>query len=451
MSQEKFEKVVQSIRDAMPESHVPGAAVGIAVGNQTFITGLGVTNVDHPIEVTDETLFQIGSISKTFTATAIMRLVEMGKLDLNAPVRQYLPDFKVADESVAAKTTVRHLLTHSTGWNGDVFTDTGTNDDALAIYVEKLAGEEQLAPPDTLFSYNNAAFSVAGLLIETVTGKTYEAAIKELVFAPLGMERSFFFARDLLTFRFAAGHAVIEDTAKVQRPWELPRAVNPAGGITCHVKDLLRYARFHMGDGTAVDGTRLLGPESMRLMQTPQFPINDHDGDVGLSWWIKEVNGVKFIEHGGSTLGQNAELVIAPERQFAVAILTNGDHGRLSIEAGVKVALKEFLATEEPAPVLLDATSEQLQEYVGQYVRPAMDFVATLEDGSLFVQISPKVDLGEEERPPDPPPFKLAMCGTDQMVITEGMYKDIRAEFLRKEDGGIGWLRLGARINRRVE
>jgi CubicO group peptidase (beta-lactamase class C family) len=343
------------------------------------------------------------------------------------------------------------LLTHSTGWNGDVFTDTGTNDDALAIYVEKLAGEEQLAPPDTLFSYNNAAFSVAGLLIETVTGKTYEAAIKELVFAPLGMERSFFFARDLLTFRFAAGHAVIEDTAKVQRPWELPRAVNPAGGITCHVKDLLRYARFHMGDGTAVDGTRLLGPESMRLMQTPQFPINDHDGDVGLSWWIKEVNGVKFIEHGGSTLGQNAELVIAPERQFAVAILTNGDHGRLSIEAGVKVALKEFLATEEPAPVLLDATSEQLQEYVGQYVRPAMDFVVTLEDGSLFVQISPKVDLGEEERPPDPPPFKLAMCGTDQMVITEGMYKDIRAEFLRKEDGGIGWLRLGARINRRVE
>jgi CubicO group peptidase (beta-lactamase class C family) len=168
-----------------------------------------------------------------------MRLVEMGKLDLNAPVRQYLPDFQVADESVAAKTAVRHLLTHSTGWNGDVFTDTGTNDDALAIYVKKLAGEEQLAPPDTLFSYNNAAFSVAGLLIETVTGKIYEAVIKELVFTPLGMERAFFFARDLLTFRFAAGHAVIEDTARVQRPWELPRAVNPAGGITCHVKDLL--------------------------------------------------------------------------------------------------------------------------------------------------------------------------------------------------------------------
>ncbi len=451
MSQEKFDKIIQAVREAMEENHVPGVAVGVAFGDETYTAGLGVTNVDNPLEVTGETLFQIGSISKTFTATAVMRLVDMGKLDLNAPIRHYLPDFKVADESVSAKATVRHLVTYSGGWEGDVFTDTGTNDDALRVYVEKLADVVQLAPPDTLFSYNNAAFSVAGLLVETVTGKSYEAAIKELIFEPLGMTRSFFFARDLLTFRFASGHVVIDDVPKVQRPWELPRAVNPAGGITCHPKDLLRYARFHMGDGTTEDGTRLLSPESMQLMQTPQFRINDHDGDVGLAWWIKTTNGIKFIEHGGSTLGQNAELVIAPEKRFALVIFTNGDHGGLPIHAGFETALKEFLDTEEPAPVALDTTPEQLQQYVGKYVRPAMDFVVTLEDGSLFVQIIPNVDLETEEKPPNPPPFKMALCGEDQVFITEGMYKDLRAEFLRKEDGSIGWLRLGARINGRVE
>ncbi|NPV67716.1 MAG: beta-lactamase family protein [Anaerolineae bacterium] len=451
MSQEKFEKVVQIVRNMMEEHHVPGVAVGLVHGDQTFTAGLGVTSVDNPLAVTDETLFQIGSISKTFTATAVMRLVEAGKLDLNAPVRHYLPGFRVADESVAATTTVRHLLTHSTGWDGDVFTDTGTNDDALATYVEKLAGVEQLAPPDTLFSYNNAAFSIAGLLIEKVTGKTYEAAIKELIFAPLGMERSFFFARDLLTFRFAVGHVVIDNAPRVQRPWELPRAVNPAGGITCHIRDLLRYARFYMGDGTTEDGTCLLTPESMQLLQTPTFPINDFDGDVGLSWWIKTLNGVKFIEHGGTTLGQNSRLVIAPARQFAIAILTNGDHGRMPIDEGVKLALREFLGVEEPAPTPIDVTPEQLQEYVGKYARPAMSFDVTLQDGSLFVSISQSVELETEEKPPAPPPIKLAMCGKDQAYLTEGIYKDIRAEFLRREDGRIGWLRLGARINKRIE
>jgi CubicO group peptidase (beta-lactamase class C family) len=347
--------------------------------------------------------------------------------------------------------TIRHLLTHSGGWDGDIFTDTGTNDDALRLYVEGLANVEQIAPPDRLFSYNNAAFSIAGLLIETVTGKTYEAAIKELIFDPLGMKRSFFFSRDLLTFRFAVGHVVIEDAARVQRPWELPRSVNPAGGITCHVQDLLRYAHFYMGDGTLEDGTLLLSQASMQLMQTPQFPINDHDGDIGLAWWVKEVGGIKFIEHGGTTSGQNAELVIAPQKQFALVMFANGDHGGLVIREAVKLALKEFFDVEEPEPTILDATPEQLQEYVGLYTRPAMDFAVTLQDGSLFVQILTKIDLGEEERPPDPPPFKLALCGVDQVIITEGIYKDIRSEFLRKDDGSLGWLRLGYRIDKRVE
>ncbi|MEQ9030807.1 MAG: serine hydrolase domain-containing protein, partial [Aggregatilineales bacterium] len=348
MSQEKFEKVVQIVKEMMEEHHVPGIALGIIDGDQTYTTGLGVTSVDNPLDVTDETLFQIGSITKTYTTTAIMCLVEQGKLDLNARVRQYLPNFKVLDDSVADKVTVKHLVTHSAGWVGDVFTDTGSNDDSMKLYMEQMAELDQLAPPDTVFSYNNAAFAVAGHLIEIVTGKPYEAAIQELIFEPLGLERSFFFPRDMMTFRFVVGHVVIDDVAKVQRPWSIPRSSNAAGGITCHVKDLLSYARLHMEDGTTKDGTRLLSSETVQLMQTPQFPINDFDGDIGLSWWIKERNGVKLVGHGGTTIGQTCDMVFAPSKRFAIAILANGNQGSLPVHAGFKVALKEYLGIEEP-------------------------------------------------------------------------------------------------------
>ena len=451
MSQEKFDEIVKAVQTIMEEQKVPGITIGVVDGDQTYTTGLGVTNADNPLDVTNETLFQIGSATKTFTATALMILAESGKIDFDAPVRQYLPDFKVADESVAAMATVRHLVTHSAGWVGDVFDDTGNNDDALRLYVDKMAELEQLAPPDTLFSYNNAAFCVAGRVIEVITEKPYEEAIKELIFEPLGLERSFFFPRDLVTFRFAVGHIVIEDQAKVQRPWAIPRSSNAAGGIACHVQDLLSYARFYMGDGTTADGTRLLSEESMKLMQTPQFPMNDEDGDIGLSWWIKEINGIKTIGHGGGTLGQTCDFVIAPQQKFAVAILTNASQGGSAIKEGVKTALKEFLDIEDTPPTPIEATVEQLEVYVGKYTRPVMDTEVTLEGNRLIAQISTNSGIPTEEEAPAPPPISMTLCGEDQLVVTEGMYKDMRVEFIRKEDGSIGWMRLGARINNRVE
>ncbi|NIP34966.1 MAG: serine hydrolase, partial [Thermoplasmata archaeon] len=103
----------------MREFHVPGVAVGVLHGDETFTEGLGVTNVDHPIAVDETTLFQIGSITKTFVGTLAMRLVETGKLELDAPIRTYLPDFRVLDEEASEKATMRHLFTHTAGWVGD--------------------------------------------------------------------------------------------------------------------------------------------------------------------------------------------------------------------------------------------------------------------------------------------------------------------------------------------
>lgn len=239
-----------------------------------------VTSLENPLPVTADTLFQVGSITKTFTGTALMRLVEAGKVRLEDPVRKYLPEFRVKSEEVSAAVTVRHLLTHTAGWVGDYFDDFGLGDDALARMVAALAELPQLTPPDTVWAYNNAGLYVAGRIVEVVVGKPYEEALKELVLEPLGLEHAYFFAQDVITRRFAVGHLTGEAGPFVARSWALPRCANPVGGLITSVRELFKYARFHLGQGPA-----LLKTESRRLMQTP---VREADAGrlMGLTWFI---------------------------------------------------------------------------------------------------------------------------------------------------------------------
>src|SRR5215216_3383990 len=182
---------------------IPGVAIGVIAGDREHATGFGVTNVDHPLPVDTDTLFQIGSTTKTFTGTTVMRLVEQGKLDLEAPVRTYLPAFRVADPVVSQQVRLRHLLTHTAGWQDPSFVETGDGDDALARFVDGMADLPQIAPLGNYFSYNNGAVCLAGRVIEAVTGQTYEAAVAELVLSPLGLERASFFPEEIMTDAFA--------------------------------------------------------------------------------------------------------------------------------------------------------------------------------------------------------------------------------------------------------
>lgn len=160
-----FRAVAETLVAAMRQYQVPGAALGILAGDREEHATFGVESVASLAPVTPQTLFGIGSVTKTFTATAIWRLIDEGALALDAPVRTYLPDFRLMDEQAAAEVTVDQLLTHSTGWYGDDFTDTGSDDGALARYItEVLPRQLQLFPPDAHFSYNNAGFDVLGRL-----------------------------------------------------------------------------------------------------------------------------------------------------------------------------------------------------------------------------------------------------------------------------------------------
>jgi len=427
---------------------VPGVAVGVLHKGEIITVSSGVTSVENPLPVTDETLFQIGSITKTFTGTAIMRLVEMGKLDLDATVRTYVPDFKVSDETASSEVTIRHLLTHTGGWEGDFFDDTGAGDDALAKYVANMAELEQLAPLGTVFSYCNSGFFLAGYIIEVVTGKSYQAALKDLVLEPLGLENSYLEPGGVMTHRFVVGHNVTEDGAKVVRPWPLPRSAWPAGGITCHVKDLLCYARFHLGDGRVNDDTRLLSAESMAQMQSPQVTTWG-DEAIGLSWGIGKVGEARRLWHSGGTTGQVSLLMLIPEHDVAIAILTNANQGGLVTQDISRGALKEYLGLEVPDPKPIESSEEELAQYVGRYSRPYAEIELGMLGGKLVGQATTKGSFPTKDTPPPPapPPMSLARCQKDRLLVLDGPVKGFTVDIVRKEDGSIGWLRFGGRIH----
>src|ERR1041385_3399733 len=270
-SNPRFDALASLAEAKMKEYGVPGVALGIVQDGVVSIRGLGVTNIEDPLPVTAHTVFPIASISKTFAATAMMRLVEQGKVDLHARVRTYLPDFRVRDDAVSRDVTVWHLLTHLGGWEGQVSgPDRGT--ETLANFVSSTTVTDlmQVAPPGAAWSYNNAGFSIAGRVIEVVTGTPINRAIRDLVFQPLGLEHAGTTAGEFIVQRFAAGHLTRNGAPTLQRPF-VPSASVTAGGVGLCITDLLTYARFHMGDGTAGNGERVLTRQSLELMRTPQM------------------------------------------------------------------------------------------------------------------------------------------------------------------------------------
>jgi len=442
----KFERIAEQVECWREELGVPGATFGLRVAGETYAGGVGLTNVEHPLEVNDETIFQIGSITKTVTATAMMRLVERELLDMQAPVRAYLPDFRVRDDEVSERVSVWHLLTHRAGWTGDVFTDTGGGDDAAARYVDGMADFEQLAPLGQHFSYNNASFCVAGRIIEVLTGATYEEALRELIFEPLGMERSFLIPDQVMLHRFAVGHQASEDGSRVLRPWAIPRGMNAAGGICCHIHDLLRYGEYHLGDGSP-----LLRPESLAEMHKRQTPSLPYLGWCGLAWMISGEANETRLWHTGGTNGQNSILALVPEHQLALGMMTNGDKGTALYDRFNKGVLREFCGIVIEEPTVIESLAEELAQYVGRYRGTMREIDLRMDGGRLFADIRYLGGFPSDEESPDMPPAEAARCGPDQLLFLDGAVEGTRADFLRDAAGEIRYLRFGSRLHPRQD
>jgi CubicO group peptidase (beta-lactamase class C family) len=449
-TQELFDAICERIPDALRRHKVPGVAVGITCDGQDFVRGFGVTNIDNPLPVDEDTLFQIGSTTKTFTATAVMRLIEQGTLSLDEPIRSYLPSFKMRDPAVTEGVTMRHLLTHTGGWQGDFFPDTGNGDDALAKYVSLMVGLPQLTPLGTVWSYNNSAFSLAGLVIEAVTGSTFEATIQERVLRPLALKRSYLFPTQVMVHRFTVGHATVDDKPVVLRPWQLTRASAAAGGITASIRDQLHYARFHLGDGTNAEGGRILSRESLLLMQTPQGPA-PCEFEQALAWRIRDIGKVRRVFHGGMTFGQVSSFTLVPERKFGFALATNAMNGAFFAHDVARDLVAQFLEDDEPELDEITLDQAQILECCGSYSAVLDDVEISLEHGKLMLRSQLRGGFPTQETPPGPafPPFRIGFIGPDRIAMLDPSMKELQGEFLRRPDGTIAWLRWGGRIHAR--
>lgn len=453
MSNELQEKLDELGR----ELDVPGVAAGVSVDGREIYAFHGVTSVDNPLPVDEATLFQFGSTGKTFTATAVLRLVDEGRVDLDAPVRTYVPELRLKDAEVAEAVTVLQLFNHTAGWDGDLFEDTGNGDDALARYVERMATIEQVTPLGATVSYNNASLSLAGRLIEKVTDKPYEVAMRELVLGPLGLDDTLFFANDVITRRFAVGHTRHDDgRITVNRPWALPRSAHPAGGMSAPAADQIAWARFHLGDGTASDGTRVLSEELLRRMQEPTADMRGSAlGDyVGISWLLRDLDGERVVAHGGTTNGQHSDFLLVPARDFAVISMANcGPNGSELNHRLTTWALEHFLGLEEKDPEPRPVDGATLAAYTGRYETIAAVCTITAEGERLIARMAPKEQmaavLGDADDDP-PIPLMLVTGEGDPFVVPDGPAKGMRGYFTRRGDGAVAGVHLGGRLAERV-
>jgi dipeptidyl aminopeptidase/acylaminoacyl peptidase/CubicO group peptidase (beta-lactamase class C family) len=362
------------------QHHVPGATLGIlrvrpGRADELVETAFGVLNKDTGVEVTPDTVFQIGSITKVWTTTVLMQLVDEGLLNLDTPVAEVLPELRLADPDVTHKVTVRHLLTHTSGIDGDVFTDTGRGDDCVEKYVAGLDEVAQNHPLAATWSYCNSGFVLAGRVIEKLTGGTWDKAVRDRLIAPLGLEHTITLPEEALLHRAAVGH-VSEGTDEPSRApvWMLPRSLGPAGIIGATAADLLGFARMHLTGGLAPDGTRLLDGESAAAMTQLQAELPDKY-TLGDSWgigWIRfDWTGHRLIGHDGNTIGQSAFLRLLPDEGLAVTLLTNGGNTRDLYQDLYREIFAELADVGMPAPLAPPAepVSVDLQPHVGTYER----------------------------------------------------------------------------------
>ncbi|MFF3529967.1 serine hydrolase domain-containing protein [Streptomyces rubiginosohelvolus] len=372
------------------EHHVPGASVAVLVDGTVHELASGVLHSGTGVATTTDSVFQMGSIAKIYTATLVMRLAESGQVELDAPVTDVLPEFSVADPEATGMITIRQLLSHTSGLTCDFNHDSGRGDDCLAEYVEAAKDVALDCPPGSAISYSSVGYNVLGRIVEVVTGKVWDEALKDLLLTPLGLTHTMTLPEEALAFRAAMGHLGEPGQAPDPAPqWDMmPRSAGPYGRVIASAGDLARFAGMHLAGGVGQDGTRVLAEETVALMQRRAVDCPDKwtvssDG-WGLGWTLYDWNGVEGYGHDGASIGQYGYLRVVPSAGVAVALLTNGGGAREVYAALYRELLAELAGVIMPEPFAPSATPPVIDwtPLVGTYRREGVVITVTERDGS---------------------------------------------------------------------
>ncbi|MFC7385127.1 serine hydrolase domain-containing protein [Sphaerisporangium rhizosphaerae] len=385
------------------ERGVPGASVAVLTQGRVLAAAGGVLSVATGVEATTDSVFQIGSITKLWTSALVMQLVDDGLVDLDAPLRAYLPEFTVGDEAAAAVITTRQLLCHVAGFEGDIFTDTGRGDDAIEKYLASIHDIPQLFEPGEVFSYNNTGFVVLGRLVEVLRGKPFDEVLVGRLATPLGLTHVSPSPYEAILHRAAVGHVPGEDGAPVAAPtWALARSNAPAGSmLAMTARDLLGFVAMHLADGTAPDGSVVLRPETVTAMRQPQVKLprlSGMGGSWGLGWEMDDLDGHTVIGHDGGTIGQAAFLRFVPAHGVAIALLTNGGDFFGVFNDVLAYLLGELTGITLPGRPVPPADPEPIDPapYLGRYADTIYDITVGQDaDGAIWLDRVPKGVIAE--------------------------------------------------------
>ena len=294
----------EEIKEVMDAGSIPGASIAVVKGDQVlWVGGLGKADASREVDVTADTLFRVGSVSKSFTALAVLKLVEQGRLDLDTPVRQFLPNVNYVNPWMKTHPiTVAHLLEHTTGFDDIHFPEIAKDD------VPNITLEAGLAfhphsrvsrwPPGTHMSYSNSGPPIAALVLESITGQEFESFAKEHVFMPLGMADSTFRYPDKNSERLAKGHEL--DGKTYERYDHI--LFRPSGALNTSARDMSRYLRLMINRGE-LDGIHVFQPETIHRMERPKTTLaarSGHEFGYGLGNYAMVVAGHQFHGHDGS-------------------------------------------------------------------------------------------------------------------------------------------------------
>ncbi|MGO3147017.1 MAG: serine hydrolase domain-containing protein [Leucobacter sp.] len=345
---EQLREVLKARVPALLETHsVPGVGVSVRVGGETLALGFGVTNLEHPLPVTENTIFQIGSVSKTFVGLIAAQLEADGLLDIDAPVAPLLEDLGALDPRI----TMRHLLTHGSGIDAQYMIGRAREllanhaDDSIQASIKHYADDELMFDPGTGYSYSGPGFMVAGAVIERVTGKPWADVLQERVLDPAGMGQTFTQADQVITHRVAAPHTVSEGIARLARNegwqlgWQLPGWDVPGGGVLSTPAELLKYADFAESEDARVNFSSTLAPRS------------EPGVEVGYAWVKSLKRGFPAIGHDGLTIGYASRFLILPDADIAYSVLSNSVLGKPLVRAVESVVLDALFGAEEPLEV----------------------------------------------------------------------------------------------------
>jgi CubicO group peptidase (beta-lactamase class C family) len=438
-----------ALDELVARHRVPGAVVGVLRRNEVTAQAAGVLNVETGVEATGDALFQIGSITKAYTATLILQLADEGRIDLDAPIAAALPELRFADEHATARVTMRHLLTHTSGIEGDHFLDTGRGDDVLARYVESCARLGFSHPIGATFSYCNTGYVIAGRAIERLLGVTWDAALRSRLLDPLGLTATVTLPEEVLRFRYAYGHVVEHDEPVRLAPAPLlPRSCGPAGLLWASAADVLAFARAHM------EG-EILSEASTAAMLAPQVELPDPwtlGRHWGLGWILYDWDGRRVFGHDGATIGQAAFLRVVPEAGVAIVLLANGGNVHDLYQELFRELLAELcdLRMPEPLSPAADPPVVPLAALAGRYERVGVRIELADRGGRLAGRVTATGPLAALEE--DPVEELTLVPVTERVFVTrsDGEQTWTPAVFYSLADGS-RYVHMGGRATPRIQ